>query len=367
MTRFTFELAGPEDDAGLRRLLATNPVSGKVRVTFEREPDYFAACPTMGRFQQVLVARERETGALAGVACRATRPLFVNGEVREVGYLGQLRVDRRFRGRWLLSGGFEALGQLHADGRTAFYLTTIIEKNSVARGLLVERPRPRFPRYQSLATIRTLALRVRRSRTTTPAGIAPARPEQLAEVAAFLRTEGAHRQFFPVLEEGDFLAGGTTPGLSAGDVFLSRGPAGLRGVLALWDQSAFKQTVVLGYDRGLAVARPVVNAWQAVTGGPRLPAVGEPIRHAYAAFFCVVNDVPECFGSLLDAALAAAARRGLDYVMVGLTEGDPLLPEACRRPHVAYPSELFAVAWPDGEGAVAALDGRVPHVEIATL
>jgi hypothetical protein len=53
--------------------------------------------------------------------------------------------------------------------------------------------------------------------------------------------------------------------------------------------------------------------------------------------------------------------------MVGLTDRDPLLPEARRRPHVAYPSELFAVAWPDGEGAVTALDGRVPHVEIATL
>ncbi len=367
MTRFSFELARPGDDADLRRLLATNPVSGRVSVTFEREPDYFSACPTMGRFHQVLVARERETGALAGVACRATRPLFVNGEAHEVGYLGQLRVDPRFRGRWLVSGGFDALRQLHADGRTSFYVTTIVQGSDVARRLLVERPRPRFPRYQHLCTLQTLALKVRRARTAMPAGVVAARPGELGEVAAFLRKEGARRQLFPVLETSDLLAGGTTPGLAAGDLLLSRGPSGIRGVLALWDQSPFKQTVVRGYGRGLALARPVVNAWQAVTGGPRLPAVGEPIRYAHAAFPCVADDDPAGFGLLLDAALAAAARRGLDTVMVGLTERDPLLREARRRPHVAYPSELFAVAWPDGEAAVASLDGRVPHAEIATL
>ena len=95
------DLAGPNDDAAIRRLLATNAMPGRITVTYEREPNYFAGCQTIGSGCQVLVARAEDQ--IAGVACRATRPMFVNGRVMKIGYLGQLRVAERFRGRWLVS------------------------------------------------------------------------------------------------------------------------------------------------------------------------------------------------------------------------------------------------------------------------
>src|SRR5688500_16082267 len=109
---FHFDLATPDDDPAIRRLLATNPVPGHITLSYEREPDYFAGCGTMGHFWQVLVAREEETGRVVGLACRATRPLFVNGQVEEVGYLSQLRVDNAYRGRWLVAKGFHKMHAL---------------------------------------------------------------------------------------------------------------------------------------------------------------------------------------------------------------------------------------------------------------
>src|SRR3712207_9243112 len=89
---FSIELATPGDDSAIRRLLATNPVPGRVTVTYEREPDYFLGCGTSGRCHQVLIARHLPAGEIVGIGSRAIRPLFVNGEVEEVGYLSQLRV-----------------------------------------------------------------------------------------------------------------------------------------------------------------------------------------------------------------------------------------------------------------------------------
>src|SRR5688572_31380436 len=48
---------------------------------FRSEPDYFAGCATMGA-TQVLVARAEER--VIGVACRAIRPMYINGERTEV-------------------------------------------------------------------------------------------------------------------------------------------------------------------------------------------------------------------------------------------------------------------------------------------
>ncbi|HXV42038.1 MAG TPA: hypothetical protein VEC96_03165, partial [Anaerolineae bacterium] len=159
---FVFDLATPADEPAIRRLLASNPVPGRVTVTYEREPDYFLGCGTMGRFCQVLVARHQATGEVAAVASRSTRPLFVNGQVEEVGYIGQLRVDERFRGRWLVSAGFRFFHQLHADGRVAGYLTTIIEGNTEAQGILVDRARRHFPVYREIDRLCTLAIILRK-------------------------------------------------------------------------------------------------------------------------------------------------------------------------------------------------------------
>ena len=53
----TFSLATPEDDAGLRRLLAETPMGGCIRLSFRREPSYMQAARIQGASVQVLVAR----------------------------------------------------------------------------------------------------------------------------------------------------------------------------------------------------------------------------------------------------------------------------------------------------------------------
>ncbi|HEX6085934.1 MAG TPA: GNAT family N-acetyltransferase, partial [Thermoanaerobaculia bacterium] len=168
-----FSLAAPADDAGIRRLLATNPMPGRIRLRFEREPSYFAGCAPE---TDVLVARDGER--VVGVACRTMQKLYVNGAAEEVGYLGQLRVDRAYRGRLLTARGYRVMRELHEQRPARGYYTTIVEGNAQAEGVLVRRSRGVMPRYRFLDTLVTCAVKnVGRASARRPRGRrAEARP-----------------------------------------------------------------------------------------------------------------------------------------------------------------------------------------------
>src|SRR6185436_9485087 len=105
MSRLSFELATPDDDADLRRLLRENPIAGSISLSFEREPCYFDAAIVEGPFHQTIVARESDSGRVIAFGNRSVRPLFVNGQVQDIGYMSQLRVNPKYgKGLYLARG-----------------------------------------------------------------------------------------------------------------------------------------------------------------------------------------------------------------------------------------------------------------------
>lgn len=366
---FSVELATSDDDPAIRRLLATNPVPGSVTVTYEREPNYFLGCGTMGHFCQVGVARHRPSGQVVGVACRATRSLFVNGQVEEVGYLGQLRVDERFRGRWLASSAMRFLRQLHADGRVTGYLATITEGNLVASGILVHRPRRHFPTFREVDRLCTLAIILRGPKAVprSPFDICRGSEEDLGAIVAYFRQHGAAKQFFPAYEEDDFRGNPITLGFPAEDFFLARRNGDVVGVIGLWDQSGYKQTVVQTYSGVLRWAKPSYNIGARLAGAQPLPSPGERIHFAYASFICAAENDSGIFRVLLRYVYNLTAERGYAYLMVGLAARDPLLTVAREYAHITYHSRLYTVCWKEGGQFHERLDDRIPYVEIAAL
>lgn len=366
---FSYELAGPEDDAALRRLLAGNPIPGNMTLTYEREPGYFRGCGTMGRFWQVLVARHGPDGKIAAVLCRATQPRFVNGEVTEVGYLGQLRVDHEFRGRGLVSAGVSALRKLHEDGRVGVYVTALIDGNDETRSILVERLRRYSLIFEEVCPIYNLALILRRPMPVppSPCEVCGGSGASVGEVASFLREHGAAKQFFPVYEEGDFTGGALALGFGPGDFLLARREGELVGVMGLWDQSGYKQSMVRSYGGFLRWGRPLYDLWARAVGAQPLPPPGNKINFAYASFVCMAENDPDVFGVLLRHVYNLATRRGYAYLMVSLTGADPLLPVLRRYMHISYNSRLYTVRWEGEEGPCPRIDDRVPYVEPGAL
>jgi hypothetical protein len=191
-------------------------------------------------------------------------------------------------------------------------------------------------------------------------------PGTIEEVVAFLRAVGSRRQLFPAYRVEDFLGGAATRGLELEDLSVARRRGSIVGVMGMWDQSAYKQDVVHAYRPSLRRLRPVYDLAAGMVGAQPLPAPGEPIRSAFAAFVCVADDDPDVFRSLLRASCGRARARGFAFVTIGLTDQDPLLAAVGRWPRITYRSDLFVLSWSRRVSA-AELDGRVPYVEIATL
>jgi hypothetical protein len=352
------DLARPADDAGIRGLVRRQTVPGRIRLAMPRDPDFSLGCAVTGAHCRILVARSVADGAIVGVACRSTRQVFVNGREQRVGYLGQLRVDERFRGRWLLSRGFSLLAAIDRDDPLPIYLASIVDGNDEATGVLVARRRRCFPTFHEAARYRTDALPVRRSKPALGGReeIVPGTADQLPEVARYLRTEGAHRQFFSVWTD-DRLRDLDRLGLRIEDMRIARNHGAIAGVVALWDQTAYKQAVVRGYSGWLKAVAPLTS----------LPRVGDEVRCAYASLVCVANDDPALFGRLLREVYNLASSRRFDYLLVGLEARDPLLRVVRAYPHVTYPSRLYVASWSDGGRLHEQLDGRPAYVDVATL
>ena len=364
-----FDLATAGDDTAIRRILRTNSLPGAVTVTYEREPDYFLGCGTMGRSWEVVVARRQPDGEVVGFGCRAIRPLFVNGRPQQLGYLSQLRVDRPFRGNWLVPRGFRFLHRLHQARPAPVYLASITEENVDARAVLVDRPRHRFPFFREVDRLHTLALIVRSPRPlpAAPYAIFRGSPADIEDIVSFLREHGAAKQFFPAYEVDDFGGSPATRGFNVDDFIVARSHGAIVGVIGLWDQSAYKQTVVQAYPGFLRQARPLYNAGAGLMGMQPLPEAGQAIRSIYASFVCVARNDPRIFQVLLQSAYNLAAQRAYAFLIVGLSVRDPLLAIARRYAHITYRSRLYLVCWQDGEDFHERLDSRVPYVDVATL
>jgi hypothetical protein len=370
MSNFSVELATPEDDSAIKKLLEDNPVPGDISISYERSPSYFDGCGLLGEKSQTLVARHLPSGELAGLAYRSIRRLYFNGEVKAVGYLGHLRVDSQFRSRWIVSEGFRQLKKLHSDKCTDGYITTIVDNNSEAEGILVKRPRPHYPKYQGIGQLNTLAISPKPLRIKNYKGVSfrNAERKDLKKIVRLLRDCGSHKQFFPCLKEEDFIEGSLSlRGLDITDFVVAELDGTILGALALWDQSQFKQPVVRGFSRAFRNKRYLYNLYCNVKGTKAIPSIGEMLSLVYIAFVCIVDNDLTIYEQLLRKASSVAHEKGYGRIMVGHSETDPLLTVARQFDHLNYSSRIYTVSWDEERSFHEQLDGRICHIEIATL
>jgi hypothetical protein len=360
-----FTVAGREDDADLRHLLRDNATGGWIRLALAREPDAFAAAAIMGRHHGYIIARDLRTQEPVGMCEWSARDSFINGEPRLLAYLGALRVAPRYRHRLsVLKGGFEAVRRLlHDDRATPYALTAIAAENQVALRLLSANL-PGLPTYRPIKAFSTFALRPRATKTQPL--VERARPDDFSAIAACLDQCYREYQFAPVWRARDLADPTLCPGLKADDFLVVRRGPGIVACVALWDQSAFKQTLVHGYAGRLSWVRPLINLAAPFLRTPRLPAAGEALQQVYLSHLAIENNETELFRALIDAALAQARRRGHALALLGLATRHPLADVLRRhdRPR-EYRTWLHLVQWNGADEDRP--DTRLPHVEIAVL
>ena len=364
---FDVAIARRTDDADIRRLLRECATDGWIRLSLEREPDALAAAAVMGPHHHYIVARAKRSGQTIGLCEWSARETFIDGEVRLLPYLGALRIAASDRHRIrILRQGFEAVRRLpRPRGATPYALTAIGAENPAALRLL-GRNLSGMPTYRRVEPFATFALRpahARHSIDVERAGV-----NDLAAIAVCLERTYRQFQYAPVWHASDLADPQRCPGLRPEDFLIVRRGPGIAACVALWDQRAFKQTVVRGYPGWLERLRPAINVAAPLLRMPLLPAVGQRLCQIYLSHLAVEGNDEDLFRCIVTAALSEARRRGFVLALLGLSPRHPLA-AALRRSwrHREYRALLHLVHWADGAAAVARIAPSIPHVEIAVL
>ena len=361
---FDVRWATPDDEPDIRALVGSVPMPGAVAMRFAREPDYFLGTTIMGDPCDVLVIRHQLDGRLAGIACRAEHQAYLNGQESTLGYIGQVRVAPSFQGRWLVHRGAKWLREASPAG--LFYLAVIARENPRARRLLMETRMPGGLYAARVCGLTTCAILLRPMCKLHVSGIEVqcGSAEMLEEIVAFLRLQGPRRQFFPAYTFEDF-GEVRLRGLRPQDILVARREGAVVGVMAAWDQAAYKQDIVDAYGPALRRMRPFYNLVARLLGAQPLTPSGQAIPLAFASCICVADDDLAVMRVLLSACARTAFKRDKAFLMLGLADEDPLLAVARRYLHITYRSDLFVASWSGDPSSL--LDGRIPYVEIATL
>jgi len=303
---------------------------------------------------------------VVGLGARSIAPAFVSGVARDVGYLSDMRLEPSYRNGTLVARGYRLLRDLHRDGRVSFYTSVIFATNSLALKM-VATTRAGLPRYHDLGIVRCPGINITRrlGGCAADADVRRATPAMLPEIVACLNRNNARRQFAPVHSEHDFVRGGRWKDFALHDCHVAVRGDRLVGVIGVWDQRAYKQTRIIDYASHLAVGRPMANLWRRWSGAPGYPRPGEYLRYACVSFAAADDDDPRVMRALLRAAYNDQVGSDRLYLMMAAHVRDPWLPILEEYRRTPFEARLFCVGFDDD--AVAALDGRVPHVEAALL
>ncbi|HZV34892.1 MAG TPA: hypothetical protein VFB72_10000 [Verrucomicrobiae bacterium] len=356
-----FAVAAESDDAEIRRLLLENPIQGRISVALEREPNYFADAQLSGETKQTIIAREN--GKIVCVGNCAVRERFVNGTVRRVGYLGGLRLDAQRAGRFdIVRRGYNFFRELQACAPGDFYFTSVAADNERARRIL-ERGLPGMPRYEFICEFVTVLLSTTHgSIVNRDSGLGP---RALNEIVEHVNSHNQKYQFAPKWHGEDPVMLGGFGLRHCNFHFIGKRDESF-GCAAIWDQRAFKQTVIRGYDRMLDLLRPAHNLFTRLSGRPKLPPSGAILANAYVSHLAA--DDPAMLLQLIANLRCVAGQSELELLTMGFAADDPRLAAITANfPHYQYRTRLYTVHWPGLGHAADELDGRALAPEVALL
>ncbi|MFK5923694.1 MAG: hypothetical protein QM496_16065 [Verrucomicrobiota bacterium] len=309
MGELVYRKAELSDSQALCALMRETPMGQGIQICQERGDDFFASCYLQADEPEVWAAFEKGSGRAVGVFSAGKRSVFVDGEVKKIRYLSDLRIRQEYRKGMLLARGFKTLKQqVFDEGEWA--QTLVLEDNREGSKYLTS-GRAGLPVYHPCGIYRSWFLQSQKVNGTTEAiKVRSAGIEDRVAMQSLLEREAGSASFTPWV---DIAAMGGV------DFRLAEQGGELIGMLGIWDTSSINRTRITGYGRGVRLARPFYNVWAELGGRPRLPAIGECISSKALTTLLCKNRDPKIFKALLAGVLETRGLYGL-----GLDIEDPL-------------------------------------------
>lgn len=279
--------ATPDDDPALVELVRACPMAGSVRMYFDRAPSFFTLSRLQGEGAHVCVLEDGAPGHLSAAAAVASLPaVYVDGVPRQVFYACDLRVHPERRGGRQVKRIYDFMTDWGVGQGWDLGVTTIMKDNAAMQGVL--KGKGSLLPYHHATTLRNFTVQFLFPKRP-PRGIEVrrARAEDVPAMVACWNQVQSRKQFAPVWTEASFREQlERSPDLSLSDYYLAHRDGRLVGLLAAWDQAAFKRMVVLGYAPEMLRMRRWYNPLARLLGLARMPEAGEAMPYLYATQVC---------------------------------------------------------------------------------
>ena len=366
--------AEPRDNAGRCALFARVDMEADLGLSVHRGPDFDALYRLQSPDRLSVVVDIG--GAVEGTGTILVREGYVDGRVRPVGYLGDLRLSPRAQGRLLLDRFF---GRLLEDVRERFgcelFLTAVIGSNDRAMRALTTRTRRSRAAGRPVYTpvgdfaIRSIHLLLPRRRRRLGTVVRKAEVADIPAIARLLDADARRRPFGYVFTEAELLRRlNDWPGLHLDSFSVAESPSGgLTGCLAVWDPAPVKRMVVTAYRGPMRRVRLGYDVAATLLRRDRLPGPGSALRYRYVTHQAIPSGDPAILRGLLERAYGEARRAGAHFLGVCAPDGDPLAPGLSGFSATDLRARLFVVAAPGVDVSAVVPTATWPGFEMALV
>ncbi len=360
-------LAMAEDGPAICELFRKVPMNGRVAVTQERDPDFFAMPQQhLGEYNVFLIEDDR--GKAVGCSTMIRRRGWLRGEPVRTGYLCDLRLLPDYRSSPMGPTVFAAAMRWSREQHgTELFTTVIFDDNKRARAALVAPQksgastdkRAVQPSYRPMTPFNMTALHLTTSKPRPERKVDSASARDWDEMCTFL-CEGQRRRVLGEDLDETMLSRRLThwQGFKLEDFLLARGAGGrIVGCMAPWDTGPFKRTRVLEYHGQLAWVRRGFNIGARIAGFPLLPGPGETFRFSFLTHLEVEDDDPAVLRDLLLAAYQRHQGSGAHFLNAMVPIGSKLEGSFKGFTVTRIPTTMYAVH---------ARDSRYREIEFRT-
>lgn len=348
---FHFSIAQSQDGDEILQLFEDMDFTGNFSIMFTRRPDPIESLEREG-FKVFIPVAKDNLGKICAMGCCIIRKAYINGEVKNVGYLTGLKIHKDYKNVLrLIREAYSFLYQNTKDDVDIYY-TTILEENKGAQKLL-EKKRKNMPSYKYEQDYKVYMF------ANSP--LLSYKDEKFKDFT-FERGYGEDVEKFykENLINSNFSPADKIKAMDKDNFFSLRNPKGdIVACLNLWDQRDYKQYIVTDYSGWFKlVSKLPVN----MLGYPSFPKVGQSVNYACISLFLVKDMDAEIGEYFLKNVIKQ--NQGYDLLLLGLIADHPFHQIFHKIKHITYASKLYRVSWDDD---FIDLDNRPLNIEVGLL
>jgi hypothetical protein len=357
--------ATPEDNRDLTELFNKYPVSSGISYTLDRSPDYFSFCNLHDAYK-VITARNEH---LAGAITITFSQVFLENQVKNIAYMGELRLDMSARGTGLgdrlMQAGLEACRQA---GNDVPIFASVLKGNTPGFKKLANLGRDKLANFFPVAEIILyfiLPLSLKRlNPLVKDYTVRPAGKEDLPEMLALWNMVNSEKNLAAVLNTETFekwLAKAWGLEISSYLLAFDRNNR-LRGFLGTWDQSAIRRITIWSESLPVKFIRKTWNLLRPLSGMALFPAPGQSLSFYNVTNLCIPEEEAETFSLLLYHAFKTVRENKSVFLAVALDKKDPLNRQL--KGFISSGSELVLLSNYDYNN-ISTHKNRLYHLEIS--